>query len=121
MPLKMCEKHWEECREAIKKRGLWHLVPESAIQAINKIMKKITPSEKEESLRNTYDPLLDLHMMITAQAIHCGGIQLLFVTENKCPLCEAEYQTQDTTTGSEWINGASDAILKYCEENNLQG
>jgi len=113
--MRMCTEHWEQCQQAIKDRGLWHLVAESGDEAAKLLIAQVEGS----ATKRDYDPLMDLNTMINSNAIQCGGLYLL--SGDYCPLCEAIKHTENDEIDEEWINGASDAILQYCEENGLQG
>lgn len=118
MALQMCLNHWEQCKQAIKDRGIWHLVPENGDESIERLTKQLVEGDTDKYL---YDPLMDLSVMFNMEALKCGGLYLMIPDENFCPLCEAEKHSKNPEMGKIWIEGASDAILKYCQEENLQG
>lgn len=119
MSLEMCSLHWDKCKEAIRQRGLWHLVSIDGEEVMEKLKDRI--ENGEESQRSSYDPLVDLNIMLTSEALRCGGLYLMSPEEDFCPLCEAEKHTEDSEMGQIWIDGASDAIFDYCKEKGLQG
>lgn len=116
--MKICPDHWKQCREAIEKRGLNHLIKSSDV-ALENMKKEISG---EELGKRDYDPLMTLNWMITGQALKLGGLYLMTAKEDGseyCPLCEVEKHLGDE--GKTWIDGASDSILAYCKEHGLQG
>jgi hypothetical protein len=113
--MQMCPAHWEEMKEAIRARNLYHLVHKTGESLVNSVKKQIEGDANVLS----YDPLMDVHNMITGRALESGGFYLMTVdAEGKqyCPLCEAKKYNVEP---SEWINGASDASLEYAKKNGL--
>ena len=111
--ISFCKDHWEQCHQAIKDRGLWHLVSEDGEEAVE---RTISGAERE------FDPLLLLNLMITQAAIGCLG-ELLKGDEPVCPLCRLDDcgGDSDGETSEDWIKGAADTIEEKCKELNLQG
>ncbi len=116
--MKICSTHWTQCRAAIDKRGIGHLVGNQE-SAVNRIKEELADSQTKKS----YDPLLSLGFMLYGRALECGGLYLMTTKEDGseyCPLCEFELRS-DGGKASDWIDSAADACLKYCTENALQG
>ncbi len=123
--MKFCQAHWDKLREAVKVRGLWHLVAQNGEQAIENEIAKI---EGRADNRN-YDPLMSCHWMIVNRALDLGGLYLM--TGDYCPICESikhtvgklkdENDQPCTQEGEEryWIDGPADAALKHCQEIGL--
>lgn len=115
--MKFCEKHWTELRQAIDTRGLSHLIHqggEAAASAIERELKGI-------ATKADYDPLMDAHNMIAAQALRVGGLYLMGADEQGnqyCPLCEVDKNISEGVAG-EWITGCTDSILKHCQDTGL--
>lgn len=140
--MKMCQIHWNQMCDAIKSRGLWHLVAQSGEAAAERAMDEL----KGTATDKTYDPLMALNWMIINRAIEIGGLTLMGENTDGtndghyCPLCvmRKSFDHHNTSTGrcgdpkcriqmkpgdrptdEVWIEGASNAVLKYCQEREL--
>ncbi len=110
--MRFCQPHWEQLKDAIRERGLFHLVADSGEAAVERLAEEA----KGEATIATYDPLMDAHNMMVVRAIECGGLSVL--RGDTCPLCEANRHTHDGMA-DEWITTCTNAILVYCEANDL--
>lgn len=119
--MQICQQHWDALREAIKSRGLWHLVSKDGQTAAENLAKD---TDEGRISPERFDPLMQSFIMITAQAIEMFG--LMTMNDGFCPVCySVEYYVNKTgqTTKEEvenfWINGPSDGVLTYCQEHKL--
>ena len=115
--MKMCQEHWDACQKAIEQRGLNHLVSKDGEELLSRMVNDL----EGKATKADYDPLMDLNMMLTTEALRCGGLYLLIEKEDGtqyCPLCEASLHQ---IIPQEWIDGAADAILRHCKEQGMQG
>ncbi len=116
--LKMCEKHWEKCKEKVKSKGLWHLVSDD----VEELTDKLANTENKRA----YDPLFNLTFMIVAHAIECGGDYLMSNEDDEeeeffCPLCEAVKKTEREDMDDNWIDGAMKEVYETCVKLSIQG
>ncbi len=119
--MKFCEPHWQELKDAIRARGLWHLVASSSEAAFERAKAELGG----KGTLATYDPLMAAHWAICSRAIELGGLYLL--EGPYCPLCELDAHTKnpdgsksDPPQSREWIKGVSDAVERFCIENGLR-
>lgn len=109
--------HWNDLREAIKERGLWHLVSKNGEEAIKSVTNQI------EGKEHHYDPLMAGNFAIWSNALDAGGLYLMGKDENGneyCPLCELDKHTNcDPKASVKWITGCADEQLKICQEKGL--
>jgi hypothetical protein len=118
--MKMCQKHWDMLRDAIKDRGLAHMVASNGREAAARLAKP-------DADGSDFDPLMAAFMMISGRAIEDGGLYLL--KGDYCPVCEVmEYHPKNcketpVCTGETleklWIDGPADAVRTYAEEHGL--
>lgn len=109
--MKMCESHWNDLREAIESRGLWHLVGKNGEEAT----AKFTAYQATEEPKY-FEPLMAAHMsIISYYASHIGIDNLRALGETPvCPLCDAGFQSESgglSKSGSlaeAWIEAAAD-------------
>lgn len=117
--MKYCDKHWEKTRDAIKERGLWHLVGRSGEEAVDRLIAEAQGTATDA----TFDPLLAVCNMVYGKAVELGGLWML-TGEDKCPVCTAmlpQCRAENTPEEMErfWIDGPCDSILTYCTEKGL--
>lgn len=122
--MKICDNHWAKLTEAIKSRGLWHLVTKEGKAAFDSIAGQLQGQPEEG-----YDPLMACNFMIWGRAIDVGGLYLM--TGDLCPVCEAMVHTAkfpkegetepvgEAWVESHWIDGPADAALAHCRELGL--
>ena len=106
--MKCCDTHWD----ALKDRGLWHLVGDSG-----SLKARVEQEIEGELTTASYDPLWDATNMIYANALQRGSLYLL--QGDYCPLCEVDKHSPDESA-EDWIRGCTDAILGYCIDNDLR-
>jgi|ERR1051325_724126 hypothetical protein len=120
--MKMCEKHWKMLLEAIKARGLWHLVAKSAEAA-----QEIADAQARGD-DSAFEPLIGASMLIHQEAFNSGGGYLM--NGEYCPVCEAMIHLQSVPTAGgnylsaeqiemSWIEGPSEAMLTLAREKSL--
>jgi hypothetical protein len=111
--MRICQKHWDALREAIKQRGLEHLVAQSGEAAVENIVAELQGTEKSED----YDPLMSCHWMIMGQATKMLGLEVMSPNEDgtpKCPVCAVVEAIE-----FDYINGPADAALDECRARGL--
>lgn len=86
--MRICDKHWLMCWDAVQDRGLSSLVTtDPEIAAANMMQNEIVDDP------STFDPMMSLHWHFTNQALQYGGPYLLSPDADgnqHCPLCEFE-------------------------------
>jgi hypothetical protein len=123
--MKFCQPHWDKLGEAIKARGLNHLVAANDREAHARTVADL----KGESDLSDYDPLMDAHWMIVGATQRRIGLALFF--GDVCPVCagiETNAGMVDPKLGrmftaedeeSYWIDGPADAVLAFCREHGI--
>jgi hypothetical protein len=121
--MKMCQPHWDALREAVKTKGMWHLVSRNGEEAAERAQR--LSDKKRDADPKDYDPLFDTHMMIMSNALQAGGTYLMGTKEDGseyCCLCELDAHKDQMGEGSkDWIEKATDGALQYCREKGLVG
>lgn len=123
--MKFCMDHWVELKEAIRTRGLDHLVAQDGEAAMEATVREIEGTDEE---KKDFDPLMRATWMIYGEALRICGLGLMMTGEGEeepCPLCEirkgfAEHAKRENVD-HEWIEGVSDSLLKYARELGLVG
>lgn len=119
--MKMCPDHWERLRQAIKDRGLWHLVATGGEQAARNLKAEL---EDGPSIQ-TFDPLMAAHNAIAANAIGSPvGLELMF--GDHCPICLPRDRHTEQCSGppcpltpasfEAWIDLAADGAASVAAE-----
>lgn len=101
--MKVCLLHWQQCRDAIQARGLWHLVSTSGEEATAKLEAQLE-GDKRPVQR---DPLMDLNFMLMSNAIEKVGLMAIGPSGEEandgefCPLClpRRSFDVHNTPTG----------------------
>lgn len=117
--MKFCQPHWDKLREAIKARGMWHLVAKSGEAAVERMKAELQHGAAASD--DTWDPLMNCHWMILGRSLELGGLYLMGRDDagnDYCPVCEAVKHGQSETN---WIEGPAEASLSYAREHNLLG
>lgn len=117
--MRICQKHWDALREAVRTRGMWPLVSQDGRAAAERMVEEVQGTATEA----TYDPLMAAHNMIVTAVIDAGAMYVM--TGDYCPVCEA---VKHCPTGQpdgyrdkehiedDWINGPADAVLAHVRE-----
>jgi len=103
-------KHWDALREAIKARGLWHLVAENGQQAVEHMVRDI----QDENTILDFEPLMGSAMTISRLAMNVGGLAVLAPNEDgtmPCPVCFLQQ--------FDYIAAAADGAKAYAVEKGL--
>jgi hypothetical protein len=119
--MKFCTPHWDQLKEAIRIRGLMHLVASSGEAAFERTVAEL----KGEETTANYDPLMTATYMIYGRAIDCGGLYLL--AGDFCPLCELDKNARNADgsipqplAATQWIEGCTDAVRDECVSKGLR-
>lgn len=114
--MKTCTKHWEELKQAIRDRGLEHLVSKNGAECAERF-RKMHGGDTDPKL---YDPLFDSHMMIMANAASAAPYLLEKENAELCCLCELDAHKAEMGEGaSDWIRNSTDGALGHCRANGL--
>lgn len=122
--MKFCQPHWDQLREAIKARGMFHLVANSGEEAANRLKKQA------DGQAVVPDPLMEAHMMILQRAIsfmpHIIGINEDAEDKHYCPLCEARkhmppHPETKVVCDESWIQTLTEHLqIEYTKEGWLK-
>jgi hypothetical protein len=126
----MCQPHWDQLREAIQAKGMFHLVARSGQEAIARIGAELNNQP------TAHDPLISCNFMILSKAVEVGGLYLMGKSPDGgeyCPLCELvansgedEYRSRCTCPGGFrdaatcWIDGSTDSEMEHCRSLGLE-
>src|SRR3990167_6798335 len=121
--VKFCQPHWDRLRQLVIDKGMESLISKSPEAAQSRVEEEL----EGVATAATYDPLLSAYWMLMARALEQGGDYLLCEKPGEnleyCPMCEVEAQgvKQFNKEGAaeSWMDGCTDACLRYCRENNL--
>ena len=108
--MQMCQLHWAALRDAIKERGLDHLVAQSGLEAVEYLKREI---EGTKTLIE-YDPLMSANGMIWNLAVHVMGLQIIAPDEEgkpQCPVCALQ--------SYDYISAAADGALHHARKTGL--
>ncbi len=105
--MQFCSVHWEELSDAIKTRGLWHLVPTSGEEAVRRV------GEDE------FDPLMGAHNVIIGHALEAGGVEVMSDNNDGTPRCPVCYGISHDPEVASWITHAVEGCLKYAVDRGL--
>lgn len=114
--MRMCMPHWGQLREAIKERGMMHLVAGTDEKAAQNMKGQLTGASERE----TFDPLMGANFAIYSNAMRIFGLYLM--TEppeggHYCPVCESEKAGGHPAEW--WITNAADEQLSRAVELGL--
>jgi hypothetical protein len=104
--MQLCNSHWNQLTDAIKARGLGHLIIEKEYDMQEALNRAITA---KEIVLKDYCPRLMAHNMIMNNAIRCtrGAIR----HDNCCPVCSI-----GKNGVPEWIDQAADSVNGFFAE-----
>lgn len=106
--MKICPKHWEQLKHAIKVRGLFDFVSASGSEMFERVLGDL---QGEQTTRRNFDPLMACNNSLFANALQYGGLYLMMQQEDGteyCPVCEANKHGQEG-----WIDLAADSAAEY--------
>lgn len=106
---KICARHFDALSTALKKKGMWHLVAKTEVEAklrARNWLEGQTPAEK-------FDPLAVSVLEIYKNASDTYGML------DMCPLCAANRVYQKTDADVALVDNVSDLMLVVCLSNNL--
>lgn len=125
--MKFCEKHWTAIREAVRARGLGHLISATGRDAVARTMAELQGKAEPDD----FDPLMSVTWMIYGKGVQYFPY-LMFGPEPErglpdCPICEAVRRHPTpcphgcTAEAYErwWIDGPADAALQLAREKGL--
>lgn len=114
--MQICQGHWHELKNAIRKRGMWKLVsPETGPNLPSYFTG---PMIAAASKGTRLDPLQVASLLISDQALRAFGDYV--ESRGCCPLCEVE-ENLGRGQSLEWIDVDADSILEVCKERKLVG
>lgn len=105
--MRLCPKHWDMLRAALKTLGLDKLGPQTGEEMIGDRLRELTTGQKPE-----FDPVMKSITMMYHYAIdQCGEEPL--ADKEACPVCVA----LSLNIGDEayWIEGPAKAVHEYAE------
>lgn len=111
--MQFCKDHWIQLKDAIRRKGMGHLIARSGEELANR-MKKEAAGELVIS-----DPLIIAHNQISAHALEKSPY-LMFLKEDGshwCPLCDVRDKVgykgdHEGVLDLNWIEGCTEGIKK---------
>lgn len=127
--MKICKDHWQMMRDAVEERGLSNLVAKSGEAAIDNEVRQLeehqqTGEVSEETLKETFDPLISMNWHWCNNALRNGGLYIMGQNEDGvndghyCPICEYVKHVEGFEAKSE-IESVADQMRAYCVEQKL--
>lgn len=116
--MQMCQPHWEQMKQAVKDRGMWHLVARDGKEAVDAAVRQL---EGEENASD-WDPLMAMNWNFFSAALEYGGLGVMGEDENGnqyCPLCLAKNHGEVPEMDKMWVDGCADAMLGHAREAGL--
>lgn len=118
-----CQKHWDMQREAIKAKGMYHLVHKGGEQAMKHVLRQLKGEDKEQD----FDPLLAANNAIFVNALNAVGLQLMVPDDSgklPCPICLVikTCKCGDPKCASRvegWTEFAANDVLEECKRRGL--
>lgn len=124
-PVSMCQNCWEELREAIKMRGLDHLVSKNGHSLADRMQRMAAGDRGNDN----FDPLIQATLAIYANMVRAFGAALGSPNAPPCILCWMNEHANDECdnpdcsgkhdSGHDWINYAADGQLKDAQKRGL--
>lgn len=126
--MKICQQHWQLMRDAVDSRGMATLVAKNGEAAFEDQVRHLdeaqrTGSVSEQTVRETFDPLMSMHWHWTNGALRNGGLYLMGnnpddAEGNYCPVCEYVKHVENFDAKKE-IDSVADQMRSYCVEQKL--
>ncbi len=122
--MQMCQRHWIILKEAIKERGLNHLVSADGEDLLRKELKHLEGTA--QSPMDGYDPLASAMWAIMGNSLKALGPMAMNLLDSNhpadCPLC---YMSElcncpQENCGDKWIDFAADGQKKVYEEKHKE-
>jgi hypothetical protein len=113
--MRICQEHWDKCRDAVERHGMSGLVAKNGEEALDNIEAELKGAEPP------FDPLMSMNWFFMNQALANGGLYLMSLDENGkpyCPLCEFAKHVP-ALTPEEWIEETAVSQAKFCREQGL--
>jgi hypothetical protein len=82
--MKLCDPHWKELKAAIDAYGMGASIAEHSRHLGAKLKEEL---EGKPRTRANYDPLMGATMMIYGHSIEHGGLGIMAVEPEPCPIC----------------------------------
>lgn len=118
-------------RDAIEQNGLSGLVAKDSKAALENEARQLEETKQagsvgNQTLRETFDPLMSMHWHWTNAALHNGGLYLMTVDEKAnpdngghfCPVCEFEKHSEGFNA-SDAIHSVATQMRAYAIEQKL--
>lgn len=115
--MQFCMPHWERLKDAVRDRGMYHLVAKSGEEAHEAAVKQVQGDDSSEH----WDPLASATWMIYGRFTEEVGLDAM--VGDKCPLCECREgfkAAQGIENGDQiWIDGCTDSLLQEARDRKL--
>jgi hypothetical protein len=114
--MKFCQPHWDQLKGEIEKKGMGNLGARTGQGAVERIKAEIEGTATDE----TFDPLMAAHNEILFRFMEPLGPDGLYVMMGEyCPCCELDRLNPGRDLPTNWINGITDDLRKYCESKGM--
>lgn len=116
--MQFCPPHWDALKDAVRERGMYHLVSPSGREVVDAAVRELKGQPEEPG---DFDPLAKATWMIYGRFVETVGLAAM--NGDKCPLCECRdgfKAAQGIEDGDKiWINGCTDSLLTEARERKL--
>lgn len=113
--MKPCSRHSSQITDALKKKGLWHVVDQTPAVVQERAARWLAGNAGPQDV----DPLIITLLEINKKAVETCGDYLLSAATTYCPLCEVERTLQVADAGEQWVDNCTDAVLLICKVNGV--
>ena len=119
--MRLCMRHWNALRDAIKVEGLDHLVSRDGQEVVGKVADQL----KGDMSTYSFDPLMNANMAIWSRCLRICGFSLMVQNpdgSDKCPLCEINTNCKCPVENcvDEWVVFAAKDQRKQWEQMTAQ-
>ena len=124
--MNVCQKHWNVLREAVKVRGMDHLVAKSGQEAAQAMVDELNGTKTLDQ----WDPLMAMHFNLGGKIMERVGLAAL--QPGFCYGCAIQDSYDSFDNHPElgprppealdfqgWVDSCADAMLKYAREKKL--
>ena len=119
--MQFCQQHWDSMREAVRLRGMEHLVARSGEEAVADLTAQLEGTATQQN----WDPLMAAHWAILTRVMRSMGLAAL---GDFCPLCEVQSSYDwavknmnplpaEARSAQQWVDSCMDSMLEYAREN----